>query len=258
MALARQEWHLENNGHLPATMAGFLKHVSTQEIAKRIHEDVYAQLSAAQLRTIVGVDIKNTFANVLHDAILLSLKETRPAIRSFNYVKNFLTDRTVCILGPDWKPPQALPTSQRHTKRDADISATSAQQEWYFPPHLNSCHEDTRHILDRRRQCPLRCHLFLHYIQKSPGRPHCQVCGGYPDNEHTLLALCTGDLVFHISFDHPLPPDIPYSWSSWAAPPENLRAALWSLLAAHIETLCAPPPSSPPSEDRGTSPSSED
>ncbi|KAH9371294.1 hypothetical protein HPB48_016327 [Haemaphysalis longicornis] len=58
VVLARLEWHLENNSHLPATMVGFRKHVSTQGIAKRIHEDVYAQPSAAQLRTIVGVDIK--------------------------------------------------------------------------------------------------------------------------------------------------------------------------------------------------------
>lgn len=35
----------------------------------------------------------------------------------------------------------------------------------------------------------LPCDLFLHYIQKSPGRPHCQVCGGYPDNEHTYWAV---------------------------------------------------------------------
>lgn len=99
MVLARLEWHLENNGHLPPTMVGFLKHVSTQDVAKRIHEDVYAQPSAAQLRTIVGVDIKKAFDNVLHDAILLSLKTTAPGIRMFNYIKNFLTDRTISSWG---------------------------------------------------------------------------------------------------------------------------------------------------------------
>lgn len=39
-------------------------------------------------------------------------------------------------------------------KGAANISATSAKQEWYFPPHLNLCHGDTLHILDRRRHCP--------------------------------------------------------------------------------------------------------
>ncbi|KAH9379874.1 hypothetical protein HPB48_006110 [Haemaphysalis longicornis] len=60
MVLAILEWHLEKSGHLPATMVGFRNHVSTHEIAKRIHEDAYAQPSAAQLRTIVGVDIKKS------------------------------------------------------------------------------------------------------------------------------------------------------------------------------------------------------
>lgn len=104
----------------------------------------------------------------------------------------------------------------------------------------------------------LPCDLFLHYIQKSPGRPHCQVCGGYPDNEHTYWRCVRATSSSTFLSTNPFPPDIPYSWSSWAAPPENLRAALWSLLAAHIETLCAPPPSPPPSEDRGTPPSSVD
>ncbi|KAH9372285.1 hypothetical protein HPB48_015934 [Haemaphysalis longicornis] len=74
MVLARLEWQLKNNGHLLAIMVGFRKHVITQDIAKRIHEDIYAQSSASQLRTIVGVDIKK-LNNVVDDAILLSLKK---------------------------------------------------------------------------------------------------------------------------------------------------------------------------------------
>ncbi|KAM7306284.1 hypothetical protein ISCGN_010015 [Ixodes scapularis] len=95
MALNRLEWHLEATNQLPHTLVGFRKHVSTQDVAKMIKEQVYDNPSTVQQRTIVAVDLKKAFDNVTHEAILRNLRETNPRNRMYRYVKNFLKDRTL-------------------------------------------------------------------------------------------------------------------------------------------------------------------
>ncbi|EEC14859.1 hypothetical protein IscW_ISCW010747 [Ixodes scapularis] len=75
MALHRLNWHLEHHNHLVPTMVGFRSLVSSQDVALRIQEDVYAFPSTAQLGT-VGVDIKKAFDNVDHATIFTNLVET--------------------------------------------------------------------------------------------------------------------------------------------------------------------------------------
>ncbi|KAM7289396.1 hypothetical protein ISCGN_029525 [Ixodes scapularis] len=95
MALNRLEWHLEATNQLAHTLVGFRKHVSTQDVAKMIKEQVYDNPSTVQQRTIVAVDLKRAFDNVTHEAILRNLRKTNPGNRMYRYVKNFLKDRTV-------------------------------------------------------------------------------------------------------------------------------------------------------------------
>lgn len=52
LVLTRLEWHLENTQQLTPTLSGFLKHVSTQDVTKRMRGEVYDVPSTAQLRTI--------------------------------------------------------------------------------------------------------------------------------------------------------------------------------------------------------------
>ncbi|KAG0422653.1 hypothetical protein HPB47_001543 [Ixodes persulcatus] len=47
----------------------------------RIHEDVFARLSTAQLRTIVRVSWKKAFDNVHHQHLLNKLIPTQPCVR---------------------------------------------------------------------------------------------------------------------------------------------------------------------------------
>ncbi|KAM7289705.1 hypothetical protein ISCGN_029833 [Ixodes scapularis] len=104
MALNRLEWHLEATNQLAHTLVGFRKHVSAQDVAKMIKEQVYDNPSTVQQRTIVAVDLKRAFDNVTHEAILRNLRETNPGNRMCRYVKNFLKDRTVRILDPEGQP----------------------------------------------------------------------------------------------------------------------------------------------------------
>ncbi|EEC06588.1 reverse transcriptase, putative [Ixodes scapularis] len=87
-------------------MVGFRQHMSTQDVARRIRTDFYDYKSTTHQRTIVGVDIHKAFDNVDPAAMLQNLDETQPGCRLFNYVKNFLTDRTLFIIDPDGNPSQ--------------------------------------------------------------------------------------------------------------------------------------------------------
>lgn len=48
------------------SLINFRKHVRTQNVALLIYERVYTHAISAQLRTIVGVDVKKSFDDVHH------------------------------------------------------------------------------------------------------------------------------------------------------------------------------------------------
>ncbi|XP_075534068.1 uncharacterized protein LOC142567803 [Dermacentor variabilis] len=112
MALTRLEWHLVSQGHLPDTLIGFRRHVCAQDVALQITTDVYDHPSSAQLRTIVGVDIKRAFDNILHHAIIDNLAATKPQERMVRYVYGFLSARQVRFLGPDTQPSMCFPINR--------------------------------------------------------------------------------------------------------------------------------------------------
>ncbi|KAG0428731.1 hypothetical protein HPB47_024290 [Ixodes persulcatus] len=91
----------QNHRHFVPTMVGFHEHVSTQDVARRIHTDIYDYKSTAHLRTIVGVDTHKAFNNTDHATILQNLDETQPGCRLVSSIMNFLMYRTLCISDPD-------------------------------------------------------------------------------------------------------------------------------------------------------------
>ncbi|XP_050033298.1 uncharacterized protein [Dermacentor andersoni] len=123
MALTRLEWHLESQGHLPDTLIGFRRHVCAQDVALQITTDVYDHPSSAQLRTIVGVDIKRAFDNVLHQAIIDNLAATKPGERMVRYVCAFPSARQVRFLGRDTQPSMCFPIN-RGTPQGSILSPT--------------------------------------------------------------------------------------------------------------------------------------
>ncbi|KAG0444547.1 hypothetical protein HPB47_013672 [Ixodes persulcatus] len=54
MVLERLAWHCSQFHPLPPTQIGFRSHLCTQDAMMLIYDDVYAQPSRVQLRTIVG------------------------------------------------------------------------------------------------------------------------------------------------------------------------------------------------------------
>lgn len=91
----------------------------------------------------------------------------------------------------------------------------------------------------------LPCDLYHHYIQNRPGQPKCQVCGDYPSNTHTYWACPRATSSPTYLPRNLLPPTLPYSLASWAAPPQELQQTLWPLLAQHIRRIISPPEANP-------------
>ncbi|KAM7284815.1 hypothetical protein ISCGN_001909 [Ixodes scapularis] len=145
MALNRLEWHLDATNQLAHTLVRFRRHVSTQDVAKMIKEQVYDNPSRIQQRTIVAVDIKRAFDNVTHKAILRNLRETNPGNRIYRYVKNFLKDRTQ----REWV----------RNRREAAVASTStastASNSLAKEEHiarLESCRREKNQRCKRRRR----------------------------------------------------------------------------------------------------------
>lgn len=97
MILTRYEWHLDNHKLLPATLIGFRRHVSAQDAALLIKQDVYSQSSRVQTRTLVGLDIHKAFDNIKHAALLEKVYDTQPGRCFADYIRSFLSDRQVQI-----------------------------------------------------------------------------------------------------------------------------------------------------------------
>lgn len=93
--------YLEDNNLLPHTMFGFRPHLSSQDVLLQLKEEVLAPLSSQTKRAILALDIKGAFDNVSHQAILDGLQFINCGTHIYNYIQNFLTDRTATLnLGP--------------------------------------------------------------------------------------------------------------------------------------------------------------
>ncbi|KAG0426516.1 hypothetical protein HPB47_026377 [Ixodes persulcatus] len=86
-------------------MTGFRRRVPTQDTVLRLRE-VFDQKSTPQTRVVAGEDIQKAFDNVAHSAILDRLALTKPGERMFNYIKDFLTNRTKAIQMGDYISPK--------------------------------------------------------------------------------------------------------------------------------------------------------
>lgn len=89
--------YLEDTGHLTDTMFGFRQHLSTQDVLLLLKEDLLDHLSHRTKYSILGVDVKGAFDNVSHDAIVTNLEKSGCGVRTYTYVRNFLTDRTATV-----------------------------------------------------------------------------------------------------------------------------------------------------------------
>ncbi|KAM7303068.1 uncharacterized protein ISCGN_018576 [Ixodes scapularis] len=89
--------YLEENEFLPNTMFGFRPLLSTQDILLQLKEDVIDNLSTQHKSAILALDVKGAFDNISHSAVLDSLQRTNCGQKTYNFVRDFLTDRTATI-----------------------------------------------------------------------------------------------------------------------------------------------------------------
>ncbi|KAM7308121.1 hypothetical protein ISCGN_011755 [Ixodes scapularis] len=88
--------YLEKQDLLPHTMIGFRPHLCTQDIMLQIEHDIVDSRSK-DAKVILGLDLTKAFDNVKHESILTGLSNLNVGTKTFNYVRNFLSGRTVCV-----------------------------------------------------------------------------------------------------------------------------------------------------------------
>lgn len=74
-------------------MIGFRRHLSTQDALLQLKHQIIEN-PGRSTRAILGLDLKKAFDNVRHDAILRQVDKLNLGLRTYNYVRDFLTGRT--------------------------------------------------------------------------------------------------------------------------------------------------------------------
>lgn len=95
VVLARLQNYAEENDLFPPTMLGFRAHLSTQDALVQIHHDLLRTPPKAGTRAVLGLDLHKAFDSVRHTAIASNLAAIDPGERTYNYVCDFLLNRTI-------------------------------------------------------------------------------------------------------------------------------------------------------------------
>ncbi|XP_037568136.2 uncharacterized protein LOC119449009 [Dermacentor silvarum] len=76
-------------------MLGFRAHLSTQDVLLQLHHDLLHPDSGSSTKALLSLDVHKAFGNALHAAVLESLADLQPGERTYNYIRSFLTGKTV-------------------------------------------------------------------------------------------------------------------------------------------------------------------
>lgn len=89
-------------------MLGFRAKLCTQDAMLLLKHEVMDSKTKDNT-AVLGLDLQGAFDNVHHSAILKQVSHLNMGTRSFNYIKDFLTDRTVQVIAGDLQlPPKQL------------------------------------------------------------------------------------------------------------------------------------------------------
>lgn len=99
VVLNRISNYMDDNDLYPHTMIGFRAKLSTQDIMLQIKHQIIDgdKLSPLDTRAILGLDLPKAFDSVTHEAILDGLAKIAPGKRVYNYIREFLTNRTASL-----------------------------------------------------------------------------------------------------------------------------------------------------------------
>ncbi|KAM7282122.1 hypothetical protein ISCGN_002272 [Ixodes scapularis] len=99
VVLRRINDFMERNQLFPHTMVRFRPHLSTQDVMLRLKHQIIDGEKSSHLgtRVILGLDLTKAFDTIRHDAVLENLEKLGVGRRTFNYIQDFLSDRTAQI-----------------------------------------------------------------------------------------------------------------------------------------------------------------
>lgn len=139
--------------------------------------------------------------------------------------------------GNPWPSTPTAQAQARLQRRERKLKLQQRRQQRRtlpLPTPLTSRHDTA--LLRQAQTNSLPCDLYNHYITQQPNTPHCQVCGAYPNPEHTYWTCPRAKRIFAtLTFPADTPP--PTSWSLWVTPPPTLRSLYWPQLLNHIRMI---------------------
>lgn len=77
-------------------MIGFRAKLSVCDVMLQIKEEIMEKVTQ-DTRVVVGLDVAKAFDNVKHTAILNNLSSLNVGVKTYNYVRDFLPNRTATI-----------------------------------------------------------------------------------------------------------------------------------------------------------------
>ena len=152
-------------------------------------------------------------------------------------------ERAHALARANQSPSDPQPWPEDYNPKEERIAHRKAQRQRLkdlrfarrtLPPPIHTLTRRDGTYIRQAQTLSLPCDLITHHIMNRHGTPHCQVCGAYPDTVHTYWSCPRARQSPHFLLPHLLPPHIPFTWESWAAPPSDLRPTLWPRLALHI------------------------
>ncbi|KAM7291914.1 uncharacterized protein ISCGN_025212 [Ixodes scapularis] len=114
--------YLEDSHLLPDTMLGFRPHLAAPDIMLLLHHQVVMRRTL-DTKVIVGLDVAKAFDNVLHEAILQQLQTLGVGHRTYAYIQDFLTGRTV-QLSAGTGDPSIISPGNRGTPQGSVLTPT--------------------------------------------------------------------------------------------------------------------------------------
>lgn len=80
------------------TMFGLCPHKSAQDILLQLSHDMSQPTEHPHNdKVVIAIDLKGAFDNIKHSIILVHLSDAHCGTNTFNYIKDFLTDRVALI-----------------------------------------------------------------------------------------------------------------------------------------------------------------
>ncbi|CAH1720846.1 unnamed protein product [Aphis gossypii] len=91
---SRLRWFLEKNNLLDPRQNGFRRHRSTSNTLHDIQAEIHSTLETKQVMGLIALDISKAYDTAWRPRILKILSNIISIDKLFNFIKNFLTDRT--------------------------------------------------------------------------------------------------------------------------------------------------------------------